>query len=365
MEFYEIDFIEAGEHKSGDAIALRYGNQIGAQITQLVHVVDGGYATSNDGQKLIDHINTHYEGVSSIDHVVLTHPDTDHASGLKIVVETCKIGILWMNRPWLHVDTLLPQFAHEYTREGLIARLKKDFPHTAELEEIAIRKGITINDAFQGDVIGKFTVMAPTKSRYIELVVASEKTPKTEQQPSISQGLLEGLRTTARYLKALWGEEGGLKGHTDGTTCENEMSIIQYAQIAGHKILLTGDAGIEGLEEAHQYATLLSIPLPGLHRFQVPHHGARRNLSSDILDKWLGTKLSSNTNQGLFESIVSANRNDDDHPKKAVVRALRHRGANVATTKKEFVLGWSMNKPIRTGWRPVVYEPYPEDTEND
>lgn len=364
MEFYEIDFVEAGENKSGDAIALRYGTQVGAQVVQTVHVVDGGYATSNDGQRLIDHMNTHYEGVTSIDHVVLTHSDTDHASGLKTIVETCKIGTLWMNRPWVHVDTILPQFAREYTRDGLVERLKRDFPHVAELEEIAIRKGITIKDAFQGDVIGRFIVMAPTKARYTELVVASEKTPRTNQQESISQGLLEGLRAAARYLRAVWGEES-LKGHTDGTTRENEMSIVQYAQIAGHKILLTGDVGIEGLEEAHQYATLLAIPLPGLNRFQIPHHGARRNLSPEILDKWLGPKLQSNTNQAHFEGIVSANRNDGEHPRRAVTRALIHRGAKVTTTKGKGILCWYQNKPTRPGWSLAISENYPEDTEND
>lgn len=361
MEFYEIDFVEAGENKSGDAIALRYGTQMGTQITQLVHVVDGGYATSNDGQKLIDHINAHYEGATSINHVVLTHHDTDHASGLKTVVETCRIGTLWMNRPWIYVDELLPLFEYAYTRDGLIERLKRDFPHTAELEEIAVRRGIPIQDAFQGIVIGQFIVLAPTKARYLELVLASDRTPESNEYSTISEGL---LRMATHYLRALWGEES-LKGQTEGTTRENEMSVVQYAQIAGHKILLTGDAGIEGLEEAYQYAIALGVPLPGIHRFQAPHHGARRNLSPNILDKWLGQKLPSNTNQILFESVVSANKNDSDHPRKAVIRALKHRGANVVTTKEKGVYCWYQNKPIRHGWTPATGELYPEDTEND
>ena len=41
-DFIEIDFIEAGETKSGDAIAIRHRVNGG----DYVHVVDGGYALS-------------------------------------------------------------------------------------------------------------------------------------------------------------------------------------------------------------------------------------------------------------------------------------------------------------------------------
>ena len=35
----------------------------------------------------------------------------------------------------------------------------------------------------------------------------------------------------------------------------------------------------------------------------------------------------------IFSAIVSANSNDDSHPKKATIRALVHRGANVVKTE--------------------------------
>jgi hypothetical protein len=329
----------------------------------MVHVVDGGYESSNDGQKLIDVINKHYEGATTINHVVLTHSDTDHASGLKHIVETCSIGTLWMNRPWAHVDDLLPFFVHEYTRDGLISRLKRDFPHVVEIEEIAKKRSIPIKDIFQGDVVGQFVVLAPSKARYAELVKDSEKTPITSNQSSsISSGLLGALLKAARYVRSVWGEEN-LKGNSEGTTRENEMSVVQYANLSGNKILLTGDVGIEGLEEAYQYAISLQIPLPGVNHFQTPHHGARRNLSSDILDKWLGPKLP-HSEQAKFSTIISANANDEDHPKKAVIRALMHRGAHVATTKNQSRY-WFFGKPLRQGWAVSIPEPYPEETEDD
>jgi beta-lactamase superfamily II metal-dependent hydrolase len=352
MAFYEIDFIEAGENKSGDAIALRYGNGLG---TEMVHVVDGGYATTDDGQRLIDLIKIHYDQKDFIDHVVLTHPDTDHASGLKTVVEKCNIGTLWMNRPWLYVNDLLPLFEYKYTRDGLIQRLKQDFPHTAEIEEIATQRGIQILEAFQGATIGSFVVLAPSRQRYLNLVVQSEKTPE-------ANGLIALPKQIIKAIKGLWGEEN-LKGNTEGTSRENEMSVVQYAYLAEHKILLTGDAGIEGLEEAYQYAKAGGLSLPGLNFFQAPHHGGRRNLSSEILDKWLGPKLPYKPTVALFSVGISANKNDEDHPRKAVRRAIAHRGGGVLTTKGNNHVYWFNGKPLRANWFYATHEDYPEDSE--
>jgi hypothetical protein len=55
---YEIDFLPVGDgSKSGDAIALRYGN-LGDPSQQMVIVIDGGY--TDDGETLVDLIRTRY-----------------------------------------------------------------------------------------------------------------------------------------------------------------------------------------------------------------------------------------------------------------------------------------------------------------
>lgn len=352
-EYYEIDFLEAGELSSGDAITLRYcKNDI-----QLTHVVDGGY--TDDGQKIVDHINEWYDSLS-IDNVVLTHPDSDHANGLKTVLKECDVANLYMNRPWEHVDELLQRFEYNYTRNGLIKRLKNDYPVLAELEQTAIENNVSIQSVFQGNQIGAFTVLAPSKERYIELVVESGKTPEPEREASILGQVYRRLVEIIDYISASWGEEH-LKGESDGTSRENEMSIVQYASLCGHKILLTGDAGIETLEEAYEYAPFIELSLPGIDRFQVPHHGSRRNLSSNILDKWLGQKLEEQSENHEFTAIVSANQNDKAHPKKAVVRALIHRNTRVFQTKGVFYT--YHNPPKDRGWSSATPLDYPNDTE--
>ena len=185
-----------GSAFSGDAIAIRHRQN----NSDCIYVVDGGYA--DDGQKLVDHISKYYGNPSDIDHVVLTHPDADHASGLATVLKEFNIGCLWMNRPWKHVDELMARFERYQDRDRLIARLKRDFPKAAELEEIADDKSIEIKDAFLGTWIGKFTVLSPSKATYLDLVVESDKTPVPASKMA---ALLEAVSA------ALWGEEN-LKG---------------------------------------------------------------------------------------------------------------------------------------------------------
>lgn len=354
-KFFEIDFLEAGNSGSGDAISLRYSDD---NDSEYIHVIDGGY--TDDGEKLVSHIKKYYGNPSFIDHVVLTHPDNDHAAGLKKVLEDFEIGILWMNRPWNHIQTLLPLFEYEYTDTGLTQRLKKDFPYTAELEKLALEKGIEIRDAFQGSKIGEFTILAPSQERYIKLVVDSEKTPEAERKALMEGNIFTKAYIALKNIISEWGEEN-LKGGTEGTSSENESSIVQYAELCGEKILMTGDAGVGALEEAYNYAVTLGVALPGINRFDVPHHGSRRNLSPEILDKWLGPKLNNPTEEPMISAIVSANTNDKSHPRKAVVRALVHRGAKVIQTNG--AIRTSRNAPAREGWLTAKPLEYPTDME--
>ena len=346
-DFIEIDFIETGDSGSGDAVAIRrrYNRH------DYIYVVDGGY--TDDGQKLVDHIRKYYGESSSVDHLVLTHPDADHASGLETVLAKLGIQCLWMNRPWMHVDALMPMFNRYQNRERLIARLKGDFPKVAALENIANEMNIRINDAFQGDVIGEFTVLSPSKPTYLQLVVESDRTPVPATKMNAP---LEEAASPAK-----WGEEN-LKGDTEGTSAENETSIVQFAEICGKKVLLTGDAGVRALTEAHQAACQSNKSTFPLDWFQVPHHGSRRNLSSDVLDAWLGAKLPRPRQMGPKQAMISANRNDKEHPKKAVVRALIHRGRRVFQTNGTLCV--SSNGAPDRGWptaNPLDYPPDQED----
>jgi beta-lactamase superfamily II metal-dependent hydrolase len=174
-------------------------------------------------------------------------------------------------------------------------------------------------------------VLAPSPARYLQCVIQSDKTPQ-EGQVGILAGLMQTAAKVIRFVKAGWGSE---KFSSEPTSAENEMSVVQYAVLCGDKIVLTGDAGRDGMNEAANYAPKVGLFLPGVDKFQVPHHGGRRNLSSEILDWWVGPRLSQRlpAGQERFTAVISAADEDPDHPRKAVKRALLHRGAFVLTTE--------------------------------
>ncbi len=308
-----------------------------------------------------------YGNVTKIDHVVLTHPDGDHAAGLETILKTFNVGTLWMNRPWVYINELLPLFEYDYTESGLTQRLKKNYQNIANLEKIADEEGIEIKEALQGMKIGEFTVLSPSLQFFLDMIVDSEKTPEPEREATIAGRVYEVVRKAVNYVRSIWGEEN-LKGETEGTSAENEMSVIQYSNLSNENILLTGDAGVKALTEAYNFATLLGIQLPGIIRFQVPHHGSRRNISSSILDLWVGNKIESEPLQGeeLFSAMISANENDEEHPRKAVIRALIHRGARVLTTEnKEFIYWKPLEQPLREGCGSTTSVEYPMEMEED
>jgi hypothetical protein len=268
-----------------------------------------------------------------------------------------------MLRPWLYVDELIDRFSRFTNKDNLAKRLKEIYPNIAALEDIAAENNIPIFEPFQGSEINHFTVMAPTKTRYLDLVVESEKTPESVKVESrdTTSGLAALLEKTIKFLKALWGEETFPE---EETSPENDMSIIQYANLCGKKILLTGDAGRGALTEAADYAPVIGLLLPGIDNFQVPHHGSRRNVSTEVLDRWLGKRLANQPPEGekTFTAITSASDEDDDHPRKTVIRALIHRGGKSITTEKNSKQV-GQNAPDREGWGPAKADPYPEEQE--
>ncbi len=362
-DFFEIDFLNVGESKSGDAITLRYKLNGGT----FVHVVDGGF--QNDGPHVMTHLHQYYGG-SGVSHVVLTHPDGDHAGGLRTVLEKCVMasgGGLWMLRPWLYAVELLDHFARFRTVSSLEKALREAYPSVSALEEIALRRGIQIHEPFQGAKIGAFRVLAPSRSRYLQLVVDSDKTPKCAAPPAATMGILGAFQTVVRYTKAAWGVEAF---STEPTTAENEMSIVQYASLCDKKILLTGDVGRDGLGEAADFAPLIGLQLPGIDRLDVPHHGSRRNLSTEVLDRWLGPRHTRPfpEGQGRFSAFISANPDDKDHPRRTVVRGLIHRGADVVQTRGKrgaYLRTSSENAPFRGAVPAADRLPYPEDQEEE
>lgn len=145
---YEIDYLPVGSgEKSGDAIAMRFGNLAGPRDQQTVVVIDGGFKES--GQELVNHIKNCY-GTDYIDLAICTHPDADHASGLLVVLEQLVVKDLLMHRPWEHAPEIKALFKDgKITASGLEDRLEKSLQHASDLEALALSKKIISSSLFR------------------------------------------------------------------------------------------------------------------------------------------------------------------------------------------------------------------------
>jgi hypothetical protein len=180
-DFYEIDFLEVHTSKSGDAICVRYE----LSGYQYIHVIDGGYLATGNG--LAQHIDKYYRSPNRIDHVVVTHPDQDHAEGLQVILERYDVQALWMLLPWNYVEELIDRFDRYTSVENLKTKLRKTYPYLTKLEDIAKRHNIPIYEPFQGARIDAFTVLTPTRQRYLDLVVTSAKTPQAAEDSALTR----------------------------------------------------------------------------------------------------------------------------------------------------------------------------------
>jgi beta-lactamase superfamily II metal-dependent hydrolase len=244
--------------------------------------------------------------------------------------------------------------------------LRELYPNLAALEEIALERGIPIFEPLQGAKIGAFTVLTPSLDRYLRCVWSSERTPETieTEKTSAIAGftslLMESAARAINYTFASWGLEAF---SPESISSENEMSVVQYAVLCGERILLTADSGREGLTEALDYAPSAGISFPGVDRFQVPHHGSRRNLSSELCDRILGPKLSVKAIHPHFYAYISSAKADIDHPRKVVIRACIHRGASVYMTEGQSICAGT-NHPARYGWVSSIAADYPQEQED-
>lgn len=348
---FEIDFLPVGTNaSSGDAIAIRYG---GGLAGQTVHVVDGGYADTAPG--LIRHVREAY-GSGTVAHVVLTHADGDHAAGLVEVMRTLDVGALWMNRPWLYAAEIIHHFHGNWTVAGLARHIRDQHPTLVELEAVAAARGIPVHEAFQGAQIGQFTVLAPSRRRYLDLLPDLAKTPDRKTTADSGETLVEvmakAVRAAVRWIAESWTGET-LSERPEPTTASNESSLVQMAVIDGQRLVLTGDVGPEGLHEAAAFAERLQGGLAPAF-MQVPHHGSRRNVTPSALDRWLGpAKAQGAAHAGT--AFCSAARLDEDHPRRKVVNAFTRRGYQVHVTNGRHI--YFQHGTARTG-DPIVPEPF-------
>ncbi|WP_432260839.1 ComEC/Rec2 family competence protein [Cupriavidus sp. TMH.W2] len=352
----EIDFLPVGKgESSGDAIAIRWKES----DRYKVMIYDGG--TKDYGEALVNHVKGHY-GTTHVDYVVNSHPDNDHAGGLLYVLENMTVGELWMHRPWQYSAQIRDYF-HDgrMTDESLARRLQEKMSAAHALEKVAQERNITIREPFAGSQIGIFHVLSPTRNRYIDqLIPEFQKSPELKKAAATLESFFDKAvdKTVEVLSKAADRWDMEFLPETVSTSAENESSAVLFAKTEAHGYLLTGDAGIETLRAAAEYAQAMGYDLPSQVTFvQIPHHGGRHNVSTETLDLIVGKPLAIKPEKFTRTAFVSAAKAAPTHPKRVVTNAFLRRGFNVAQTKGQSIYHFR-GAERRVGWGPLTYVPF-------
>ncbi len=348
---YELEFHPVGSGaNSGDAITMRYWT--GAEWRIIV--VDASF--QDTGEAIVEHIRSVY-GTTSVEHLVSTHPDNDHISGLRAVLSQLNVQNLWMHVPEYHAKNMMDYF-HDprWTLEGLTSDLRRGYPIVTEIRDLALKCGTSLHPPFQGARIGPFIVLSPTQAMYEGLLPQFRDTPKPAQQLLVLLGhWLTGIgRRVATQIRRIIAEDLFTETLREGgiTAAENESSVVLYGRIDGRNIFLTADAGLRALETAVTYGSANGLQFgTALNVFQVPHHGSRNNISPSLLNRIVGN-ISGLGTRRTIGCVISAGPEDETHPRQVVVNALIRRGLQPQDTKKGILL-FNHGVPDRHGFGPA------------
>jgi hypothetical protein len=255
---------------------------------------------------------------------------------------------LWVHQPWNHAADLLAAFKYRWTEEGLAKHLRNEcFAVISDLCDLAEAYGVPLREPFAGVDIGPFKVLAPTITRYLDLVPKMDQTPVAK---AADTGLFEAIRKAMASVFGTfedWGIETLKDPAADATSVPNETSVILFGQVDGQRVLLTGDAGVGALAEAVDVANYLGLDIVSPDLVQAPHHGSRHNVGPTVLNAILGAKRHGD-GEWRGWAVASCAKACEKKPYRSVTNAFRRRGYRTATTKGSLI-NWRVGYAARPG----------------
>ncbi len=359
---YEVDFLAVGPNsKSGDAIALRFGNLQGNRNEQAVVLIDGGF--TDDGQKIIDHIKKYYDDTDTIDIVIATYPHGDHTAGLETILKEMQVKEFWMHKPWneTHTNNISRLFTEgRVTDKSVRESLRKSLDTARELEKIANQRGIPIIEPFVGEGkdfgFGRIDIAGPTKEYYESLLPGFASTPQSNLFAAFLEKTVDVTDEVLRKLtKETWTLETLTDSKAEPTSAENNSSAITLLRVDEKHILFTGDAGIPALTNAVSLLESHGITNESYSFIQAPHHGSKRNVGPTILNRLVGPKLleEQKETKKMLAFCSCAINGEPKHPSKKVTNSFLRRGVPIYKTQGKTVCE-SENAPSREGWGPAT-----------
>lgn len=290
-----------------------------AENSDFITIIDGG--NPKDAKTIIEHYESYIMPNISSDTPILiinTHPHSDHIGGLIDLVHYFKnkIARFYYNDPSDYIEEAkrheirnLNESRYSNKRvQKLFESLKQSDNLGNVLDQYSIFKLPAFSDIQLDHNLFEF--VGPSKAFYLEQLgyftsIDNLKTSGSNiQQESDINELQEGLKPCE------------IVDEKNDASAENLTSVLtKFVDSSNRKYLFTADAGVDSFESAESNG----YDIRDLHICQLPHHGGRRNISTN----WI-----SNFNPKQF--WVSAN-GSKKNPRKAVISCIKKNLPNCAT----------------------------------
>ena len=204
----------------------------------------------------------------------------------------------------------------------------KSFQKIQELNELCekhnIEKTEALSDSFN---YSEMKVISPSRKFYTEKVqqfTSIDFLKRVDYQKTFSQ-----INESVELSKPC-----DVVDEKNDASPENlSATVIQLNDSKGRKYILTSDAGVESFDDMENNG----FKCENLNIVQLPHHGSRRNISTE----WIA-KFSPN----MF--LISAQGNEK-HPRKAVLSCIKKNVPDCgiySTHKDKGTLSYTTNKAI-------------------
>lgn len=327
MDFV-IDFVYVGD---GDGIIIWGRNP---NERDFVFFLDGG--NQEYGTKIVQHykkwIKPHlYENRTIA--FINSHPHTDHINGLIEIVKELGEEITWgiYNDPVKFISEELRKNIKQSAlrkEDADIDHLYKSFQKVQELNDLCEQYNIEIKEALT-DVFNykEIKIVSPTREFYTSKVqmftnIDFLKRVDYTNSPVEVDETLESLKPCA------------IVDEKNDASPENlSATVIELIDSSSNRYLLTSDAGVESFDDMEKNG----FDTENLTIVQLPHHGSRRNISTNWIGKFAPEMF-----------IISAQGNTK-HPRKAVLSCIKKNLPNCktySTHKNKGTISYTTKKSV-------------------
>lgn len=339
-----IDMLSVG---NGDAIVVWLKDDKSSAIV----LVDGG--NKSNGGEVIQHLETYvlpHVIQKAPDIIISTHPDKDHIGGLFDVVDYYKKNIksILIHDPSAHMGNNYKLLKESAKKKSMAKGFDFIF-ESLEMREELVQKinsyGIPTMEPFFNNTslnTSYIKILGPTEKYYASLLTGFKNIEEfLEKEASIENKMSQDMYSEILEMieNTLYDDNPcPVIDENNETTAENNSSVILEITIGNNRFLFTGDAGVQALLEVH-----LRTPLNNVFWLDLPHHGSRRNLSSELINIMKP--------QMVFVSAIGNKK----HPRKALVNCLKKSGAIVYSTHNNGNMWYRVgNFPLRPLYKPLM-----------